>query len=223
MTKKTFEKEMQKKADKIQAVRSEIYHTSSRQSLVILVLAVTVLLGMALSLVNGAVALKIVGGSIMLLGGLIIIFLYAKLRKNGPLSFTQYDFEVEKGEWATLQAISKNKLAFSYRGQTIRWEKGAACAGSLFYDQPKWNWFLSCSFDEMQERDKQMTQLSFKSGGTKNFIQLKDGFPYYAETSGKRIHYLELNSIKKEQFVPRDFYTAIKKAGVTPPQYIKSL
>lgn len=223
MTKKSLEKEMQKKADKLRSVRSEIYHTSSRQSLVILVLAVTVLAGMALSLVNGAVAFKIVGGSIMLVGGLVIISLYLKLRKNGPLSFVQYDFEVENGEWATLQAISKNKLAFSYRGKTIRWEKGAVSSSPLYYDQPKWNWFLSCSFDDMQERDKQMTELSFKSSGRKNFIQLKDGFPYYAETMGKRIHYLELNSIKKELFVPRELYSTIKKAGVTLPSYIKSL
>jgi hypothetical protein len=75
----------------------------------------------------------------------------------------------------------------------------------------------------MQERDKQMTQLSCKVDGRKNFIQLKDGFPYYAETSNKRIHYLELNSINKELFVPREFYADIKKAGVTLPSYIKSL
>ena len=122
-----------------------------------------------------------------------------------------------------LQVISKNKVAFSYKGQSIRWEKGVLYENaSLYYAEPKWNWFLECDFTDFQEKDRQMVQLSVKSGDNKGFIQLKEGFPYYSERSGKRIHYLELNYIQKEVFLPTSLYQAIKKAGVNLPSYLKS-
>ncbi len=224
MSKKDFEKELRKKTDKIHSVRTEVYLVGRKQSYLILALSIVVMVGMIFSFVPTIDVVRIIGSVIMGAGGLTVIILYSALRRKGPLSYTVIDFIDDRGEWITIQYLSKKTVALFYRGVVIRCEKNyVTVCDKLFYENPKWDWFSSLKFDSCVERDKQMTQLSAKTEQGTAILQLKNGFPYYAEVFGKRIHYFEINALSKEFLVPSEFVAAMRKLGIKPPSFVKSL
>lgn len=215
---------MLKRAEKIHAIRTEAYRVSRTQSYFILAFAIAVMVGMVISFLASSITLRIVGSTVMAVGAGGVITLYSILRVRGPLSFVVIDYKTSNGEWVQVQSIGKKSVAISYRGIVLRWHKGEiTTGGELFYKGVDWKWYILNEYSNLVEKDRQMVQLSYPSEEEKRFIQLKEGFPYYAEAFSLRLHYLEINSLSKEIFVPKAFISAMRKIGLNEPNFIKSL
>ena len=208
-------KDLKRAVENIGAVRTEFYLVKRWQAGCILGMAALMIVGLFLQFVTDNLVAHTVGYCLVLGGAVVILGVYLVLRLRGPMNYTTYFFRVRQGDEVRLQVIGRTKMFFEGHGKVIGYDRRSISRKeSLYRDDVPWNWFEGVTFTDvkMTPRDRQFLG---EKGGRRAMLSLKSGVIDYAEASGMRMRYFEVNNIKNKVERPADFYDAIMKLGFT--------